>query len=43
MPESFEDAQRRHITGRLLGGAIDEYVLERGGTLTIATTTMPGG
>jgi len=43
MPEDFERARGRSISGRLLGGDIRQYVLDRGGALTIATTTMPGG
>ena len=43
MPEGFEKAWARSISGRLLGSDIRQYILDRGGTLTIETTTMPGG
>ncbi len=43
MPDDFEKARDRSISGRLLGDAVRQYILDRGGILTIATTTMPGG
>lgn len=43
MPGSFEEARHRRISGRLTDNGVREYVLERGGMLTLETTTMPGG
>jgi hypothetical protein len=43
MPESFAEAAHQSITGRLDGDAVRQYVLDRGGILTIDQATMPGG
>lgn len=43
MSENFEEAKNRPIPGRLVEEAARQYVLERGGILTIDQATMPGG
>lgn len=43
MAETFEEAQRRSLSGRLPDAKLRQYVLERGGVLVIDQATMPGG
>ena len=43
MLESFEEARDRLVSGRLTDSMVREYVVDRGGVLTLETTTMPGG
>ncbi|GEM_PF-7069756 len=43
MPESFEEAKSHPLSGRLPDASLRQYVLERGGVLTIDQAQMPGG